>query len=51
MLIFKVYITPHTIKVGDFNTPFSSIVLETESKQRHSETNRNYETNGFNRYL
>jgi exonuclease III len=24
-------------------------ILETETKQRHSETNRNYETNGFNR--
>ena len=26
-------------------------ILETETKQRHIETNRSYETNGFNRYL
>jgi exonuclease III len=26
-------------------------IMETETKQRHSETNRSYETNGFNRYL
>ena len=26
-------------------------IIETETKQRHSETNRSYETNGFNRYL
>jgi hypothetical protein len=25
--------------------------METETKQGHSETNRSYETNGFNRYL
>jgi hypothetical protein len=25
--------------------------METETKQRHIETNRSYETNGFNRYL
>jgi hypothetical protein len=24
--------------------------METETKQRYSETNRSYETNGFNRY-
>ena len=26
-------------------------VIETETKQRHSETKRGYEPNGFNRYL
>ena len=26
-------------------------VIETETKQRHSETNRNFEANGFNSYL
>ena len=26
-------------------------ILETETKQRHMEINRSYETNGFNRYL
>ena len=26
-------------------------VVETESKQRHSDTNRSYKPNGFNRYL
>ena len=26
-------------------------IVETETKQGHSETNRSYETNGFNRYL
>jgi hypothetical protein len=26
-------------------------IMETETKQRHSETNRSYETNVFNRYL
>jgi hypothetical protein len=25
--------------------------METETKQRHSETKRNYEPNGFNRYV
>jgi hypothetical protein len=25
--------------------------METESKQRHNETNRSYEPNGFNRYI
>jgi hypothetical protein len=33
------------------HTLINGQILETETKQRHSETNRNYETNGFNRYL
>jgi hypothetical protein len=35
--------------VGDFNTPLPPI--ETETQERHSETNRKYEPNGFNRYI
>jgi exonuclease III len=46
----KAHTAPHTIIVGDFNTLLSSIV-ETETKQGNSETNRSYKINGFNRYL
>ena len=45
----RAHTAPHTIIVGDFNTPLSS--LDKTCKQRHNETNRSYETNGFNRYL
>jgi hypothetical protein len=45
LLKLKAHIAPH------FNIPLSSIIMETQTKQRHIETNRNYETNGFNRYL
>jgi exonuclease III len=41
----KAYITPHTIIMGDVNTPLST--METETKQRHSEINRSYEPNGW----
>ena len=33
------------------STLINGQILETETKQRHSKTNRRYEINGFNRYL
>jgi exonuclease III len=48
----KAHIAPHTVIVGDFNITFiNGQIMETETKQGHSETNRSYETNGFIRYL
>ena len=49
----KAHIAPHTIIVGELqhHTLSNGHILETKTEQRHMDTNRSYETNGFNRYL
>jgi hypothetical protein len=49
LLKLKAHMAPHTIIVGVFNTPLST--METETKQRHNETNRSYGPNGSNRSI
>ena len=52
LLKLKVHIAPHTIIMGDCNTPRSSTDRSgKQTKQRHSEINRSYEPNVLNRYL
>jgi hypothetical protein len=41
LLNLKAHIAPHTIIMGDFKTPLGQI-RETQTKQRHSETNRKF---------
>ena len=53
LLKLKTHIESHTIIMGVFNTSTLTTrqVIETESKERHSETKRDYVPNVFNRYL
>jgi hypothetical protein len=53
LIKLKTHIDPRTIIVGDFPIPLSPIeqAMKQKLNKRHSETNRGYETNVFNRYL
>jgi hypothetical protein len=48
LLKLKAHIELHTVRVGDFNNPYSPRdTSRKQTNQRHSETNRSNETNGF----
>ena len=52
ILKLKAHLAPHTVIVGYFSTPLSSIDLSGKRiKQRHNETNCSFGPNRFNRYL
>jgi hypothetical protein len=48
--MLKAHIVPNPIIVGDL-TLINGQILETETKQRHSETNRSYETKDLTFYI
>ena len=49
ILKLKAHIEPHTIIVGDFNTPLSAIDRSLKHKLKRDEINRCYELNEFSR--
>ena len=52
LLKLKSYIKPHTLIVGDFNTPLSSLqISQTKNEQRNKRTNRCHDSKALNRHL